>query len=174
MLGSVITKASCLIAWIALAACGGASKPSPQPPPTAPTPVEKAAAEASCQQAVDGLFAITAAQESAESRARSAKVFVHRCETDHWSAELRRCMVGVKAPEDADRCEAMLTPEQKVELRDELARELDAAGVRPEIESGKPKAAPAKESAKQDAAKKPEPAKKKSKSRSKDPCEGGE
>jgi len=83
-------------------------------------------------------------------------------------------MVGVKAPEDADRCEAMLTPEQKVELRDELARELDAAGVRPEIESGKPKAAPAKEPAKQDAAKKPEPAMKKSKSRSKDPCEGGE
>ena len=51
-------------------------------------------------------------------------------------------MIEVKVPEDADRCEGLLTPEQRQELANELARELDAAGVQPEMESGKPAAKP--------------------------------
>ena len=156
---SVITKAGWLIVWIALAACGGAGKSSPQP---APTPVERSMGDASCKQAVDRLFAVTAAQERADLRDVSAKVFVHRCETDGWSAEIKQCMSGVKAPPDADTCEAMLTPEQSRELRDELARELDAAGVKPEVQSGKP------------SPKAKEPAAPEKKKRASDPCEGGE
>lgn len=132
---------SCLIAWLALAACGGSSQPAPATPP--PTPVEKPAPDIACPQAVDRLFTVTAASEPPDLRARSAKVFVHRCETDHWSAEVRQCMSSVQAPPDADRCETMLLPEQKRELQDELSRELDAAGVKPEMESGKPRPKPA-------------------------------
>jgi hypothetical protein len=174
----VINRASCLIAWIALAACGGSSKPSaqppPQPPPAAPTPVEKAGPEESCLQAVDALFAITAAAEPPELRARASKVFVHRCETDHWSAEIRHCMVGIKAAADGDGCEAMLTPAQSRELRDELSRELDAAGVKPETASGKPKAAAPKGAMPKEDAKKEAAPKKKARSKSGDPCQGGE
>jgi hypothetical protein len=170
----VSRKASCLIAWIACAACGGAKQTPSRPPPPAPAPVEKASAEETCQQGVEVLFAITAANEPAELRTRASKVFVHRCEADHWSAEIRRCMAGVKAPADGDRCEALLTPEQNHELRDELARELDTAGVHPQTESGKPRDAGPKPDAakKQDARQKD--AKKKSKSKSSDPCQGGE
>lgn len=146
-----MTKAgSCLIAWIALAAtaCGsGASStqtatsggdPAVAAAPTA-TPAEPPAASAACQQAVDSMFAVTAASEPPELRARSAKVFVNRCQKDGWSEGITGCMAAVKVPEDADRCEAMLTPEQRRELADELAVELDAAGVRPEFQSGKPR-----------------------------------
>ena len=129
-----------LIALAALAACGGPSKPAAAPsPPPPPTPGEKAAAGEPCQQAVDVLFAVTSAKEAPDIRARASKVFVHRCGADRWSAEVRHCMVGIKAPDDGDRCEALLTPEQSRELRDELARELDAAGVKPEMDSGKPR-----------------------------------
>jgi hypothetical protein len=174
-------KASpCLLAWLVLAACGGASKPQTQTMPTAATPVERPAADVACPQAVDGMFAVTAASEPADLRARSTKVFVHRCETDHWSAETRQCMASVKAPADADRCEAMLTPEQKRELSDELSRELDAAGVRPEIGSGKPRPKPAAASAPKpatsapnDSAPKADERKQSGKPR-RDPCEGGE
>ncbi|HWO26364.1 MAG TPA: hypothetical protein VNO30_46870 [Kofleriaceae bacterium] len=138
-----MTASRCLLAWLVLAACGGGSKPASQTMPTA-TAVEKPPADVACPQAVDGMFAVTAASEPPDLRARSAKVFVHRCETDHWSAETRQCMAGVKAPADADRCEALLSPEQKRELSDELSRELDAAGVRPEVGSGKPRPKPAK------------------------------
>lgn len=181
-----------MLALLALAACGGSQKPAPTTaPPPPPTPGEKAAAGESCQQAVDVLFAIVAASEAPDIRARSSKVFVGRCEADRWSAEVRHCMVGVKVAEDADKCEALLTPEQKTELRDELARELDAAGVRPEVRSGRP--GNAKPAAKEEAPapalapappppamdkkaapkKKPAPAPKASRGRA-DPCEGGE
>jgi hypothetical protein len=186
----VITKPAsrCLLAlaaFAALAACGGSSNskaPSTTPGVTPPSGDPPATGEASCQRAVDALFAVVAAQEAPDLRALSAKVFVHRCEEDRWSAELRTCMVGVKAPEDADRCEAMMTPEQQKELRAELAKELDAAGVPAETQSGKSQ--PAKNAApkamdatpKADSPKKPA---KESKSKAKakggaDPCEGGE
>ncbi len=202
-----MTKAgSCLIAWIALAAaCGGASKSSTTPTPPGPDPAaapmpasdEQPAANAACQQAVDGMFAVTAAKEPPDLRARSAKVFVHRCEADRWSAEITTCMAAVKALEDADRCETLLTPEQRRELADELAVELDAAGVRPEVQSGKPKPAKAlpppappppapqkaRESAKSSSKKDapaaapraaPAPASTGAPGRAADPCEGGE
>ena len=67
----------------------------------------------------------------------------------------------------------MLLPEQKRELSDELSRELDAAGVRPEIGSGKPRPKPAAPSApKADAPKAEE--RKKSGTPRRDPREGGE
>ena len=185
-----------LAALLALAACGGSSKPpTASPPPPPPTPGEKPAADEACQQAVDVLFAVTAAGEAPDIRARSAKVFVARCEADRWSAEVRHCLVGVKAAEDADKCEVLLTPEQRTELRDELARELDAAGVRPEVRSGRSDnarpakgAAPPPSPAKDDAAppppapaadkKKAAPPKKPAASKASkgraDPCEGGE
>lgn len=176
-----------LIALLALAACGGPSKPPAAPPPP-PTPGEKPVSGESCQQAVDVLFAVTSAKEAPDIRARASKVFVHRCEADHWSAEIRHCMVGIKAPEDSDRCEALLAPEQKRELGDELARELDAAGVKAQTESGKPmqptKPSDGKAGAKADEAKKssaaprgapaPKPAPKAAKPGRADPCEGGE
>jgi hypothetical protein len=191
-----------LIALVALAACGGPSKPpAAAGPPPPPAPGEKAAAGESCQQAVDVLFAVTSAKETPDLRARASKVFVHRCEADRWSAEIRHCMIGIKAPEDGDKCEALLTPEQKRELGDELAREMDAAGVKPQTESGKPtragenkaggkanspKADQAEEKAgmKKDEAKKssaaprgapaPKAAPKAAKPGRADPCEGGE
>jgi hypothetical protein len=49
-------------------------------------------------------------------------------------------MAGVKVPADADRCEALMTSEQRTELAHDLARELDAAGMKPQMESGKPTA----------------------------------
>jgi hypothetical protein len=193
-----------LIVLAVLAACGGPSKPSPASPPPPPTPGEKAAAGESCQQAVDVLFAVTSAKEAPDIRARASKVFVHRCEADRWSAEVRHCMVGIKAPDDGDRCEALLPPEQKRELGDELARELDAAGVKPEMDSGKPrqpsagkagakadakagdqkaeekkKASETKDEAKKSSAAPrgapgPKPATKAAKPGRADPCEGGE
>jgi len=135
----VIARAGCLIAWIALAACGGDSRSSSQPTTPPPTSAAKPGGALTCQQAVDAEFAVTAAGSPPDLRARSAKVFVHRCEADHWSAELKSCMAAVKVPEDADRCEAMMTPEHRTELAHELARELEAAGVKPQMESGKPK-----------------------------------
>jgi hypothetical protein len=190
-----MTKAgSCLIAWIALAAtaCGGGASstrtapPGPDPAP-APAPAESPAGSAACQQGVDAMFAVTAASEPPELRARSAKVFVNRCQQDGWSADITACMAAVKVPEDADRCEAMLTPAQRRELADELAVELDAAGVRPQIESGKPKAStPAKSSGSPKASKKSTapaeapraapraPASKAAPGRTADPDEGGE
>lgn len=165
----------CLLAWLVLAACGGGSKPQSQTMPTA-TPVEKPAADVACPQAVDGMFAVTAASEAPDLRARSAKVFVHRCETDHWSAETRQCMSAVKVPADADRCEALLSPEQKRELSDELSRELDAAGVRPEIGSGKPRPKPATAPKAEEREERKErmDERKKSGAPHRDPCEGGE
>jgi hypothetical protein len=140
----VLTKAgSCLIAWIALSACGGGAPRSSTPAGPAGTPAAAAAApggDLSCQQAVDAEFAVTAAKSAPDLRARSSKVFVHRCEEDRWSAEIRGCMAGVKVPADADRCEALMTPEQRTELAHDLARELDAAGMKPQMESGKPTA----------------------------------
>jgi hypothetical protein len=203
-----MTKAgSCLIAWIALAAtaCGSGAS-STQTVPPGPDPAAAAAATpaeppaAACQGAVDSMFTVTAASEPPELRARSAKVFVNRCQQDAWSADITACMAAVKVPEDADRCEAMLTPEQRRELADELAAELDAAGVRPQIESGKPKpakpakpaaspappappaASPAKSSAPPKASKAREapraapraPASKAAPGRTSDPDEGGE
>ena len=126
--------ASCLIAWIALTACGGGGAPrssTPAAQPAAPS------GEPSCPRAVEAEFAVTAAKSPPELRARSAAVFVHRCEEDRWSAEIRGCMAAVKVPADADRCEALMTPEQRTELAHDLARELDAAGVKPQMESGK-------------------------------------
>ena len=178
----------CLVALLTLASCGGSSKPAPMaPPPPPPAKGEKAAGGESCQQAVDVLFAVTAASEAPAIKARSSKVFVGRCEADRWSAEIRGCMVGVKAPEDADRCEALLTPEQRTELRDELARELDAAGVKPEVKCGRPgntkpaakeaapspEPEPAADKKKAVPPKKPAASPKSSKGRA-DPCEGGE
>ncbi len=156
-----------LIVWIALAACGGgAASSAPTAGPgmgTGPAPAP-GGAEVSCQQAVDGMFAVVAANEPPDLRALSSKVFVHRCEADRWSAEIRGCMAAVKVPEDGDRCEQLLTHEQRRELTSELSRELDAAGVTPEMGSGKPGSAPKPD---------PKPAKAGS-SRTSDPCEGGE
>ena len=156
------------MAGIALAACGGGSQTTPQPvTPAAAAAASssagvKPAGDASCQQAVDQLFAVTAAQEQPAIRDRAVKVFLHRCDADRWSVELRRCMAGVERAEDGDACERMLTPEQSRELRDELARELDAAGVKPEFRGGRPKAK-AKAKAAPSAP-----------GRGADPCEGGE
>lgn len=172
-----------LAAFAALAACGGSSNskaPSTTPGVTPPSGDPPASGEASCQRAVDALFAVTAAQEAPDLRARAAKVFVHRCEEDRWGAELRTCMVEVKTPEDSDRCEAMMTPEQQKELRAELAKELDAAGVPVETQSGKsqpaPNAAPKSSAPKaMDAKPRTDSSKKKGKAPgSADPCEGGE
>jgi hypothetical protein len=191
---------SYLFAWIALAACGGASKPSTQqqqpPPPdpqVAPAPPQPPAEpppapEIPCLQAVDALFAVTAVKARPELRARSSKVFVQRCEEDRWSAEVKGCMLVVKAPEDADRCEGMQTPEQRRALARELARELDAAGVPARTESGKSKPAAAQPAAPdarlapapKGGAKKTAPKATKAKQqmpsagRAADPCEGGE
>jgi hypothetical protein len=163
------------IAWIALAACGGGTSSSTQPaqPTTtaAPAPAPGPGGDASCQQAIEAMFAVTAANEAPELRARSAKVFVHRCEADRWSVELRRCMAEVKQPEEADACEKMLTPEQTRDLADELSKELDAAGVKPETRSGRPKA---REREQGEMKKEKAKAKAKAPGGVSDPCEGGE
>lgn len=159
-----------LIAWIALAACGGGTSSSTTTTTTTTAaPGPGPGGDASCQQAIDAMFAVTAANEAPELRARSAKVFLHRCEADRWSVELRQCMAAVKQPEEADACEKMLTPEQTRDLADELAKELDAAGVKPETQSGRPKA---REMEKGEMKK--EKAKTKAPGGVSDPCEGGE
>jgi len=123
-----------LAVW-ALAACGGGRPPPPAAPPAAP-PVT-APATSPCRQAVDHLFAVTSAREEPRIRDLAAKVFVHRCEADRWSEAIQRCLLDVKVPPDADRCEQLLTLEQQQELRGELSHELDAAGVPPQRETGK-------------------------------------
>lgn len=163
----MLTKAghrlfACLTVCFALAACGGASKPTtstttsspPQDPPTVTQP----AGDVACQPAVDALFAVTAAGEPADLRARAAKVFVARCEADAWSADARRCMAGVKVPADGDACEQMLTADQKRTLADELSKELSAAGVPAERTSGKPQPATDAKDAKKAAPRAAEPA----------------
>ena len=119
------------------AACGGSSPPPPKGAPAAPPAAPPAAS--TCPQAVEHLFAVTSAREEAKVRDAAAKVFVHRCDADRWSDAIRQCLLDVKVPEDADVCEKMLTPEQQQELRDELTRALDAAGVPAQRESGKSK-----------------------------------
>jgi hypothetical protein len=99
-----------------------------------------AAGGAGCAPAVEHLFAVTSAAEEPKVRKVALDVFVRRCEADRWSEPIRQCLLEVKAPTDADRCERMLTQEQQTELRTELTKELDAAGVPPQRESGKPKA----------------------------------
>ena len=123
--------------WALAAACGGSSPP-PAKGPAVAAPVAAPAA-APCRQAIDHLFAITSAQEAPKVRDAAAKAFMHRCDADRWSDAIRQCLLDVKVPEDADRCEKMLTPEQQQELRGELTRELDAAGVPAQRETGKPK-----------------------------------
>jgi hypothetical protein len=125
--------------WVLTAACGGGrpppttSAPTPTPGPATAAP----AADSPCRAAVDHLFAVTSAQEEPKVRDLASKVFVHRCDADRWSDEIRQCLLDVKAPPDADRCEKLLTPPQQQELRNELAHELDAAGVPPQRASGK-------------------------------------
>jgi hypothetical protein len=165
------------IVWLVLAACGGGGpqpRATPAPVAPSPTPGDPAGGDASCQQAIDAMFAVTAAKEPPELRDRSARAFLRRCEADRWSVELRQCMAAVKAPEDADACEQMLTPAQGQALRDELAKELDAAGVGPETQSGRPKAMEKEEKKmkKEDVKKSKAPAK--APGGANDPCEGGE
>jgi hypothetical protein len=189
-----------LFVWLALAACGGASQPktstTTSSPPRDPTADARPAGDVACQPAVDAMFAVTAANEPADLRARAAKVFVASCEADRWSAEARSCMAAVKVPADGDTCERLLTAEQKRTLADVLSKELTEAGVPPETTSGKPQpAADAKDAKKAEPraaepAAAPPPAKPAAPARSKsppkaskgapgggrtaDPCEGGE
>lgn len=151
-----------LIAWAALAACGGGAT---APRTAAPAPPGQPGAAPSCGAAIERLFAVAAVDEPPEIRDVAAKAFVRRCEADRWSAEIQRCMLAIARPEDGDACEAMLTPAQTRELRDELARELDAAGVKPEMESGRPKAKSKSRAA---------PAAAPPVGGAADPCEGGE
>lgn len=85
------------------------------------------------------MFDVVAANEKPEDRARASKVFVHRCTDDGWSAEVQQCMLDVKAPADADRCEEKLTKAQRDNLARELGSAAEAAGIMPEVQSGKPK-----------------------------------
>lgn len=196
----MLTKAghlfACFTACLALAACGGASKPTTSTTtsshPGDSTAVAQPAGDVACQPAVDALFAVTAAGEPADLRARASKVFVARCEADAWSAEARSCMAGVKVPQDGDACEQMLTADQKRTLADVLAKELSEAGVPAERTSGKPQPATDAKKAEPAAAPPPpppaKPAAPKSRAPAKaskkapgpgggtaaDPCEGGE
>lgn len=128
---------SAVALWLALAACGGkgtaANTPAGEPAP------EARRVGTPCDRGVAHLFAVVAATDTPEDRDRAAGVFVRRCTDDGWSAEVHQCMLDVKAPPDADRCEQLLTPKQRDDLARDLAATHNAAGVPARMESGKPK-----------------------------------
>lgn len=134
----ITQRAWCFVAWAALAACGGGGNKAATTTTSAAGTGGAAADGIPCAQAIDHLFSVTVADEEPALRAISAKVFNHRCGADRWSVELRQCLAEVKQPADADVCEQMLSREQSLELRHELARELEAAGVKPETQGGRP------------------------------------
>ncbi len=105
--------------WIAFAACGGGSRPSPTPPVVANTPL----AAPSCTATADHVRALVSKDpKDDESRSQRMRDAIEtRCTTDAWAPDARTCIAGTQSLADPQHCKEKLTSEQREALEVALA-----------------------------------------------------
>src|SRR5258708_1229586 len=163
-----MTKA--LVAVFLLACSHPAAPPAkptdPPPPPQAGAPT--------CANVRDHLIEILSASKDApkEDVDRLGAKFYKHCTSDAWSAEARTCLAEATR-QTADTCEPMLTQAQLTAISDDVDGKPPGGGAPPPVDEAKPQPAMAPPPP----APPPPPAATKrapTKSRSSDPCEGGQ
>lgn len=101
--------------WVALAACGGGSRPSPTPPVVANTPL----AAPSCTATADHVLTLVNQADDKAKRMRDA--IETRCTTDAWPASARSCIARTQSLADPQHCKQQLSSEQRGALEVALA-----------------------------------------------------
>jgi hypothetical protein len=104
-----------------------------------------------------------------DQEAKIVSAFQTRCETDKWSDDARSCMATTQNPAEEDGCAKMMTPAQTTALADARAT---LAGAPPKTEAAAPDAEESTAHTRGAVKKKAAPPK--GKSKTSDPCEGGE
>jgi hypothetical protein len=152
-----------LVAALA-AACGGA-KPAAKAPEPKPDPIPHTAGPA-CKAVADHMVAL-AEHDVAHPEADTAfaKSVEDRCQKDKWPDDVRTCFGTINTQPEADGCMNMLPKDQRWAL--------DAKKAEPEADASAMKAEEAPKRSTRGAVKKDAP-KAKPKSKTSDPCEGGE
>ena len=159
--------------FVVVAACGG-SKPVAHAPEPKPDPIPHTAGPA-CKAVGDHM--VTLAERDVahpEADTALAQTITNRCQTDHWTDDVRSCFATISTEAETDGCMNMLPKEQRQALTTDRMK---LAGPGAEASSMKADEAPADAKparATRGAVKKEPPKAKKPKSKTSDPCEGGE
>jgi hypothetical protein len=151
---------------VVFAACGP-STPPPQSPPNANV---AATGGATCESAASHLIDMMSADKKAPPPPDAVKklhdVLVAHCQTDAWSPPLLQCLTDMKAVEDSERCESMMTPAQNEALNKERGPDDNApAPAEATTPAASPPAAQPPPSSSRSGTAKP--------GKSGDPCDGG-
>ena len=155
--------------FVVVAACGG-SKPAARAPEPKPDPIPHTAGP-TCK--VVGDHMVTLAERDVahpEADTTLAQTIANRCQTDHWTDDVRSCFATINTDAEGDGCTNMLPKEQRQALADDRAK-LGAKPAAAADAAPEEKPARATRGAVKKDAPKPKP---KSKSKASDPCEGGE
>lgn len=148
--------------FVVVAACGG-SKPAARAPEPKPDPIPHTAGPA-CKAVADHM--VTLAERDVahpEADTALAKTIQDRCQSDKWPDDVRSCFATINTEPESDGCMNMLPKEQRWTVDAKAAAAPDSSAM---------KADEAPKRSTRGAVKKPPPAKPKSKTS--DPCEGGE
>ena len=147
------------------AACGG-SKPAAKAPEPKPDPIPHTAGPA-CKAVADHMVAL-AEHDVAHPEADTAfaKSVEDRCQKDKWPDDVRTCFGTINTQPETDGCMDMLPKDQRWAL--------DAKKAEPEADTSAMKAQEAPKRSTRGAVKKDAPKGAKPKSKTSDPCEGGE
>jgi hypothetical protein len=130
-----------------------------------------AAGGASCDQAAGRMIDLLTADKKdvpPEQVKKFHDLFVERCGNDAWTVELRQCLAGMKALDDANACEPKMTDAQKDALNKAMGGEDEPPP--PPAEPAPAAVAPPTPGAPANSTRAPSSSKPK---KSGDPCDGG-
>ena len=101
-----------------LAACGGASKPTPRTPEPTPDPIPSTKGP-DCSAMVDHMLTLADRKPGDDDMMKQmADVVRGRCKADAWGDEIRSCFGTAQSEDELDGCADKLTPQQKESLKD--------------------------------------------------------
>lgn len=157
-----------LVAALAFAlcmACGGGNTKHTDTKPT-PDPIPKTAGPA-CGAVGEHLATLADRDPAASPDKAMATKIAQACKTDAWSDDARSCFATANSDDEAEGCMKLLSDAQQQPLRERHKE--PAAAMAPDAESAAPPPPAPTKSTTRAPVKKDKP-----KSRSGDPCQGGE
>jgi len=156
-----------LLAFALCMACGGGNKKHTETTPT-PDPIPKTAGP-SCGAVGEHLATLADRDPSASPDKAMATKFADACKTDAWSDDARSCFATASSDDEAEGCMKLLSEAQQKPFT-KMAKKSEPPAAAAEAAEAPPPPPPApSKSTTRGAVKKDKP-----KSRSGDPCQGGE